>query len=284
MRLSHQKAGPTNNITVTADTEIPSATTLADNTANPTVPSLGSFNHIFDGATWDRTPGNSTDGTLVNLGSNNDVTVTGSVTANAGTNLNTSLLALESGGNLAAAAASLSVLDDWDETNRAAVNTIAGQVGVQGGSGIITALTQRVVLATDQPVIPVSDNGGSLTVDATDLDIRNLVFATDKVDVTGSLVAISELGAATATLSNVAGSASSVTLLAANTNRRMAMFYNDSTAILYLKFGSTASTTSFTVKMFPEDYYELPLPVYTGIVTGIWASATGACRVTETTT
>lgn len=40
-------------------------------------------------------------GQLVNLGANNDVTVTGSVTANAGTNLNTSALALETGGNLA---------------------------------------------------------------------------------------------------------------------------------------------------------------------------------------
>ena len=36
--------------------------------------------------------------------------------------------------------------------------------------------------------VPVSDAGGSLTVDAVDLDIRNLVFATDKVDVSGSAV------------------------------------------------------------------------------------------------
>lgn len=46
----------------------------------------------------------NTDGLLVNLGTNNDVTVTGSVTANAGTNLNTSALALEAG-NLATIAA-----------------------------------------------------------------------------------------------------------------------------------------------------------------------------------
>ena len=39
--------------------------------------------------------------------------ITGAVTANAGTDLNTSALALESG-NLAAAAASLALLDDWD--------------------------------------------------------------------------------------------------------------------------------------------------------------------------
>lgn len=34
---------------------------------------------VYDGATWDRAPGNATDGALVNLGSNNDVTVTGTV-------------------------------------------------------------------------------------------------------------------------------------------------------------------------------------------------------------
>lgn len=36
----------------------------------------------------------------------------------------------------------------------------------------------------------VSDGGGSLTVDASNLDIRDLVFATDKVDVSGSSVSI----------------------------------------------------------------------------------------------
>lgn len=100
--------------TVTVDTELPAAAALGDNTANPTTPSVGTFPHWYDGATWDRALGNATDGLLVNLGTNNDVTVTGSVTANAGTNLNTSALALESGGNLAGAATSLAVMDDWD--------------------------------------------------------------------------------------------------------------------------------------------------------------------------
>lgn len=36
----------------------------------------------------------------------------------------------------------------------------------------------------------VTDNGGSLTVDAVNLDIRDLAFATDKVDVSGSAVDI----------------------------------------------------------------------------------------------
>lgn len=66
---------------VTADTELPAAAALSDNFANPTAPAVGSFMMSWDGATWDRSPGNSTDGLLVNLGANNDVTVTGSVTA-----------------------------------------------------------------------------------------------------------------------------------------------------------------------------------------------------------
>ena len=136
----------------------------------------------FDGVTWDRLPGDATAGLKVDLGADNDVTVTGSVTANAGTNLNTSALALETGGNLAGAATSLAVLDDWDETNRAAVNTIAGQVGVQGASGIATALTQRVVLATDV-ALPAGTNGiGKLTsntgVDIGDVDVTSVVPGT----------------------------------------------------------------------------------------------------------
>jgi hypothetical protein len=71
--------------TVTVDSELPAATALADNTANPTVPAVGAFAMVFDGTTWDRLPGTTADGALVNLGANNDVTVTGTVTANAGT-------------------------------------------------------------------------------------------------------------------------------------------------------------------------------------------------------
>jgi hypothetical protein len=40
------------------------------------------------------------------------------------------------------------------------------------------------------PSIAISDGGGSITVDAVNLDIRDLVFATDKVDVSGSSVSI----------------------------------------------------------------------------------------------
>lgn len=67
------------SVTVTADTEFSAAAALSDNFANPTTTSVFALGGVWDGATWDRAPGNSADGLLVNLGANNDVTVTGNV-------------------------------------------------------------------------------------------------------------------------------------------------------------------------------------------------------------
>lgn len=71
----------------TVDTELPTPETPADNLTNATAaPRVNSLGYVFDGSTWDRSRGDSTDGTLVNLGTNNDVTVTsGTITANQGT-------------------------------------------------------------------------------------------------------------------------------------------------------------------------------------------------------
>lgn len=89
------------------------------------------------------------------------------------------------------------------------------------------------------------------------------------------------------TQSTVAGSASDVTILAANAGRKGATVYNDSTAILYLLVGSgTSSTSNYTVQLPAAAFYELPVwpdGIYSGVIKGIWASATGNARVTEYT-
>lgn len=103
----------------------------------------------------------------------------------------------------------------------------------------------------------------------------NPIFVTGDIEV-GDAVA------ATATLSNVSSSASNVTLLAANAARKGATIFNDSSAILYVKFGTTASTSSYTVQMAAGGYFEVPFG-YTGRIDGIWASANGNARVTELT-
>lgn len=84
-----------------------------------------------------------------------------------------------------------------------------------------------------------------------------------------------------ATLANVASSASSVTVFAASAAVKGRAVYNDSTQVLYLKFGATASTTSYTVQLASGDYFEFPQPLYGGVVDGIWAAANGAARTTE---
>ena len=90
--------------------------------------------------------------------------------------------------------------------------------------------------------------------------------------------------ASTATLSNVTSTISSTTLLAANANRLGAFIYNDSTAILYVAYAGTATTTAYTTQVPSQALFELPTsPDYTGIITGVWAAANGAARVTELT-
>lgn len=90
--------------------------------------------------------------------------------------------------------------------------------------------------------------------------------------------------AGTATLSNVSDTDSSATLVAANTARIGLLVFNDSDQALYLKYGATASTTSYTVKIAAGGYWEMPQPIYAGVVDGIWAAnSTGAARLTELT-
>lgn len=66
------------------------------------------------------------------------------------------------------AVTALQIIDDWDESDRAKVNPIAGQAGVAAGAGVTGASTQRVVLANDDAVIgatnetaPASDTAAS---------------------------------------------------------------------------------------------------------------------------
>ena len=89
---------------------------------------------------------------------------------------------------------------------------------------------------------------------------------------------------ATATLANVASSATNVTLQAASTSRRGLIIVNDADVAVCVKFGATATATSYTVKIAAAGYYEMPVPIYQGIVDAIWVSApTGAARVTQLT-
>jgi hypothetical protein len=189
------------------------------------------------------------------------------------------------------------------------VLSVPAPLSTTGGGTEAAAL--RVTVANDSTgVLSVDDNGGSLTVDGTVTANQGTAAATvgawpiKVTDGTNTaavkaastaavaadpalVVALSpndrSLVAAAATLTNVASSASSVSLLAANTARRGLIVYNDSNQSLYLKFGVTASTTSFTYLMTPKSTLEMILPIYQGAIDGIWAAANGSARITELT-
>jgi hypothetical protein len=85
-----------------------------------------------------------------------------------------------------------------------------------------------------------------------------------------------------ATVTNVTSSATAVTLLAAYAARVGALIVNNSTSKLYVKLGTGASTTSWSVAIEAGGYWEMPRRYYTGAITGIWATANGDAHVTET--
>jgi hypothetical protein len=146
--------------------------------------------------------------------------------------------------------------------------------------------------------VPVSDAGSSITVDAVDLDIRDLSSSTDSVSavVTSSVL---PTGAATeTTLSSINSKLSpssaslfqfvaatygttSFTLLAADVNRKGFIIYNNTNKPLNIAFSNLAAASAFTVKINANAAYENPTGVYTGIISAIFpVLATGDVQVT----
>ena len=74
-----------------------------------------------------------------------------------------------------------------------------------------------------------------------------------------------------------------VTILTSNLLRRGLSLYNQSISPFYMKLGATATTASFSLMMVSSGFYELPKPVYTGIITAVWGSANGYLLVSELT-
>lgn len=150
----------------------------------------------------------------------------------------------------------------------------ASDTASSGLNGRLQRIAQR--LTTLLAVFPTTIDTNSGNKSASTLRV---VLATDQPANTNPLL-IKASRSATPTQSSVAGAATTTSLLASNSARLGATIYNDSTAILYLKLGATASTTSYTAQLAAGAYYEVPFQ-YTGAIDGIWASATGNARITE---
>jgi hypothetical protein len=129
----------------------------------------------------------------------------------------------------------------------AAFPTIVSPVGFQSSTGTVIPLALKV-----DGSVPVTVVGGGASLSST-----------------------------SSYVTSVAASLSNITLLAGNSNRVGATVYNTSSGWLFLKLGATAnSTTSFSAKLPPEGYLELPFG-WKGQIDGLWSTTGGSALVTE---
>lgn len=188
--------------------------------------------------------------------------VSGSVTANAGTNLNTSLLALESGGNLATLAGA--VTSSKVQANTAQINGVAPSMG----NGVSGTGVQRVTIASDSTgqvaLAAGSATIGALTANqtvdvakvngtATDTNSGNksagtlrVVLATDQPQLTNKLLVTPDANSAV-NVAQLAGNTISSGNGTAGTGTVRVSVASDSTGQIKLTDGSnTAAVTTST--------------------------------------
>jgi hypothetical protein len=268
---------------MSVDSELPTAAALADAAANPTTPTVGAANLVFNGTTWDRVRGDTANGLDVDV---------------------TRLPALAAGTNNIGDVDILSIVPGTGSTNLGKAEDsphTTGDVGVMmlgvrqdspsalaGNGDYIPIMTDGVgrlwtagQIAHDSPVsgAPVRIGGKANTT------APAAVAAGDQVDgwsdLTGATVVLDK-PTTSGGPANVSTSTASATLIASNGLRQGASIWNDASTTLYVKFGATASATSFHVAMSPQSYLEVPFR-YTGIVDGILSSGTGTARIGEFT-
>lgn len=305
---------------VTSASQSGTWTVQPGNTAN-TTPWLMTINQGGNSATVTASNALKVDGSAVTQPVSGTVAATQSgtwtVTANAGTNLNTSLLALESGGNLA------SIKTNTDNLNLAQASTTSGQKGnlVLGAATTASpsyttgqsnpfSLTTAGALRTDssattQPIsgtVTASEDKNYGTVGATTLrtaaQIGNatgaaafgsgtttaqtlrVVLPTDQPALTTAATA------ATSSHTLVSVTTTASTILAANSSRKGFMVTNVGGNTVYLGFGFTPTTSDYSVSIAittGNDRYEPLTTCYTGAITAIRGSGSTNVTVVEFT-
>ena len=133
--------------------------------------------------------------------------------------------------------------------------------------------------------VPISDAmyvGGAVTTSAPSYTTGQMNALS--LDTSGNLrVTAITNKAGTSAVTSVAGSTSNTVILASNANRLFATIYNATNKTMYVKLGTTASTSSYSVQLFASSYWEVPSD-YTGEIDAVWANGvSGNALVTELT-
>lgn len=161
------------------------------------------------------------------------------------------------------------------------------QSGVWTVSATILNSAGWVVANTGRTDIILNSGGlysmqsGLWTVSSTILNSAGWIVSV--ANTAGSTVYALDSAATGAVVTSIVSTVGTVVLAVAQAKRVSLSVYNASTNPLFLKMGSGAKTTDFTLMMVASGYYEVARPIYNGQITGVWATANGNAYVTETT-
>jgi hypothetical protein len=248
------------------------------------------------------------DGVLVNLGANNDVTVTSGTVTVTGVSTAAKQPALGTAGTPSADVITVQGVTSMTALKvdgSAVTQPVSGTVAV---TGVATAANQTTLIGhvdgletlvgTTNTTLTTIDgrvDGVEALLTTIDADTGNLAGILTAVQIIDNIVAGSEaqvdivaaLPAGTNNIGDVdiatvprattvvdvslASAATSAQLLAANANRIGLTLTNTDANAVYVYFGTTAVATKFTVKIPADGYYEMPQPIYTGRIDAIWA-------------
>lgn len=145
--------------------------------------------------------------------------------------------------------------------------------------------TETTLSSIDGNIIKCDTDNVVAVVTATDLDVRDLAYATDSVTSHQGgtwTVTVSGSAATTATNTKVSVGSSSTSVLASNASRKFAIFINDSDETIYLNLSGTAVMNEGIRLNANGGSYEINLNnLYTGAITGICSSGTKNLTVVE---
>lgn len=191
-------------------------------------------------------------------------------------------------------------------------DSLSSETTTDGDVTAVNSTAKGELYVKHVDAIPVTDNDGSLTIDATSLPLPTGASTAAKqpalgtagtasadvitiqgiasmtaVKVDGSAVTQPVSGTVTSTpekassvtIARVATSTTNATLLSSNSSRKKAVIVNDSNSILYVKYGTTATATSYTYKLQSDDTLEETN--YTGRIDGILDTGTGNAQTTD---
>lgn len=170
----------------------------------------------------------------------------------------------------------------WVDITGAAVTQMTG-------ADTETVIVQRSeALSWGDEIRTVEVVAAGATVTLVDVFVLGAQSAGESTVTVGDITAVSTpTKSGTGTVAGVDDSATSVTLLAANTSREGVQVHNNSTSVMYIKYGGAASIASggYTVQIPASGYWEMPGPsIYTGVLHAIWSANTaGYANVTELT-